>query len=117
MTAWTARGAMEWIGGGGRARAGGIAVRVVAAILGGYALGALLSAALAVALPPALAMGRADAVLTGMMAGLAGHAAAAIWVFAARSAARAVAGLLLAALPLAAMVLAGHWHATGRILP
>lgn len=113
MMAWTARGAMEWIGGGGRARAGGIAVRTVAAILGGYALGVLCSVALAVALP----LGRADAVLTGMMAGLAVHAAAAIWVFAARSAARAVAGLLLAALPLAAMAVIGHWHATGRILP
>ncbi|MBP0494964.1 DUF3649 domain-containing protein [Pararoseomonas indoligenes] len=98
---------------GGRWRAVGIAVRVAAAVLGGYALATLSSVALAVTLP----MARADAVLTGMMAGVAVHAASAIWVFAARSAARAWGGLLVAALPLAAMALLGQWQATGRILP
>ena len=112
MSIGAARGVMERLHGGG-ARAAGIAVRVAAAILGGYALAALCSVALAVTLP----MARADAVLTGMMAGLAVHAAAVVWAFAARNAARAWAGLLVAALPLGAAALLGQWYATGWILP
>lgn len=73
----------------------GIAARVLAAILGGYGLAALWAAASAVALP----MPREEAVLGGLLLGFLVHAGAAIWVFAARSAARATAGLLLAAVP------------------
>ena len=69
--------------------------RIVAAILGGYALAALSSVA-ALALP----MDRAQAVLTGMLASFAVYAGAVVWVFAVRSAWRAWAGLLTVAAPL-----------------
>ncbi len=85
----------------------------MAAIFGGYGLAALCSVAFAMALP----MPRADAVLTGMLAGLAVHAGAAIWVFAAPSAARAWTGLIAAAVPLAGVAMLGLWHTTGRMLP
>lgn len=69
--------------------------RIVAAIAGGYALAALTSAAaVALPLPPA------EAITTGMLLSFAVHATVVIGVFAARSARRAWAGLLLAALPL-----------------
>jgi len=75
-----------------------LASRILAALLGGYALGALTSvAALAFAASP---HGPAQAILGGMMLGLLVHAGTAIWVFSARSAARAWAGLVLVALPL-----------------
>ncbi|WP_186137209.1 DUF3649 domain-containing protein [Burkholderia gladioli] len=70
--------------------------RIVCAIGGGYALGALASVA-ALALPIAAP----QAVLTGMLASFAFYTGAVIWVFLARSATRAWAGLLAAALPLA----------------
>lgn len=81
--------------------------RIVAAILGGYALAALASVA-ALALPIA----RPQAVLTGMLASFALYAGAVIWVFAVRSATRAWVGLLMAAAVLmpAAWV---AWHAGG----
>ena len=69
--------------------------RIVAAIFGGYALAALTSVA-AVALP----MSRPEAVLTGLLLSFLVYALAVIWVFAVRSARRAWAGLLVAALPL-----------------
>lgn len=69
--------------------------RIVAALFGGYALAALASVA-AVALP----VSRSEAVLTGMLASFAVYAGAVIWVFAVRSAWRAWAGLVVAALPL-----------------
>ena len=69
--------------------------RIVAASLGGYALGALCSVA-ALALPAAMP----QAVLSGMMLSFLVTAAAVVWVFAARSALRAWLGLGLAALPL-----------------
>ncbi len=75
--------------------------RIVAAILGGYALAALASVA-ALALP----MSRPQAVLTGMLASFLIYTGAVIWVFAVRSAWRAWAGLLLAAVPL---LLAAGW--------
>ncbi len=95
------------------ARAVEIAARAIAAILGGYGLAVLCSVALAMVLP----MARADAVLTGMLAGLAVHAGSAIWVFAASSAARAWVGLLVAAVPLAATAMLGLWRTTGGMLP
>ena len=82
-------------------RAGPLAARIAGAIFGGYALGALASVA-ALALP----MSAPQAVVTGMLASFVFYAGAVIWVFLARSARRAWAGLLMAALPLA---LAAWW--------
>jgi hypothetical protein len=79
-----------------RARSvGPLLSRIVAAMFGGYALAALGSVA-ALALP----MDRPQAVITGMLASFALYAAAVVWVFAVRSARRAWAGLLIAAVPL-----------------
>jgi len=80
--------------------------RIVAALFGGYALGALASVA-ALAWP----VSRPQAILTGMMLSLWVYAGAAIWVFAARSATRAWAGIALCALPLSG--LAGYVAWTG----
>jgi len=85
----------------------------MAAIGGGYALASLVAVALALVLP----LDRMDAVLTGMMASLVVYAAAAIWVFAARSALRAWIGMIAAALPLAVLALLGHWQMAGQVLP
>ncbi|MFW7341588.1 DUF3649 domain-containing protein [Pollutimonas sp. H1-120] len=71
--------------------------RIVAAVFGGYALAALTSVA-ALVLP----MSKPQAVLTGMLASFIIYAGAVIWVFAARSALRAWAGLMAAAMPLLA---------------
>lgn len=76
-------------------RVGPLCSRIVAALFGGYALAALGSMA-ALALP----MDKPQAVLTGMLASFAIYAGAVVWVFAARSALRAWAGLLAAAVPL-----------------
>lgn len=74
--------------------------RIIAAILGGYALATLISlAALALPLPPS------EAVFTGMLFSFLVYAGTAIWVFAVRSARRAWAGLVLAALPLLGVTL------------
>jgi hypothetical protein len=81
--------------------AGPLISRTVAALFGGYALAALVSVA-ALALP----MSRPQAVLTGMLTSFLIYTGAVIWVFAVRSARRAWAGLLLAALPL---LLAASW--------
>lgn len=71
--------------------------RIVAALFGGYALGALTSvAALALPLAPS------EAAFTGMLASFLVYAGAVVWVFAVRSATRAWLGLLAAALPLLA---------------
>ncbi|RVT97995.1 DUF3649 domain-containing protein [Rhodovarius crocodyli] len=69
----------------------GIASRAIAAILGGYAVGALVSVACAVLLP----MFRSEAVATGMMLSFLAYAGVVIWVFAARNAWRAWAGVVL----------------------
>ncbi|CAA2109062.1 hypothetical protein VVAX_05333 [Variovorax paradoxus] len=69
--------------------------RIVAAIFGGYALAALTSVA-AVSLP----MARPEAVLTGLQLSFLVYALAVVWVFGARTAKRAWAGLLAAAAPL-----------------
>lgn len=69
--------------------------RILAALLGGYALAALSSVA-ALALP----LDGPQAVLTGMQASFLIYACAVLWVFAARSAVRAWAGLVIVALPL-----------------
>lgn len=69
--------------------------RIVAAIGGGYALAALVSVAVL-----ALPVSRPQAVIGGMLGSFAVYAAAVVWVFAVRSATRAWAGLVVAALPL-----------------
>lgn len=74
--------------------------RIIASLLGGYALAALTSlAALALPLPPS------EAVFTGMLFSFLVYAGTAIWVFAVRSARRAWAGLLVAGLPLLAIAM------------
>lgn len=77
-------------------RISALASRITAAMLGGYALAALTSIA-ALALP----MATPQAVLTGMQSSFAVYAGAVIWVFLARSATRAWAGLTMVAVPLA----------------
>lgn len=84
-----------------------LASRILAAMFGGYALAALASVA-ALALP----MARSEAVLTGMLLSFLVYTGAVIWVFAVRSARRAWAGLLVAALPLSAAA-ALVWHGAG----
>ena len=64
--------------------------RITAAALGGYALAHALPVAVGLALP----LGRADATLLAMQASFWVYVAAVMWAFAARSAARAWAGLL-----------------------
>ena len=76
-------------------RAGPLVSRIVAALGGGYVLAALFSVAVL-----ALPMARAQAVITGMLASFAIYTGAVIWVFAVRSAWRAWAGLVVAAVPL-----------------
>jgi hypothetical protein len=79
-----------------RVRATGPLVsRIVAALVGGYALAALFSVAVL-----ALPLSRPQAVLTGMLASFAIYAGAVIWVFAVRSALKAWAGLIIVAAPL-----------------
>ncbi len=90
--------------------AGPLAARILAAVFGGYALAALGSLA-ALALPT----DRPQAVLGGMQASFALYAAAVIWVFLARSATRAWAGLLLSALPLGLLAWLGLHGTTGGL--
>lgn len=90
----------------GCARWCAIASRVIAAVIGGYALAALFSVA-ALALP----VSRSEAVLTGMLYSFLVYAAAVIWVFAARTAAHAWAGLLVVAAPLSGICLMVWKHA------
>ncbi|MCZ2499341.1 DUF3649 domain-containing protein [Xylophilus sp. Kf1] len=79
---------------------GGVAVRALAAIGGGYLLSALVAAALALYLPT----DRMEASLTGSMVAVLLYPVVAMAVFAARSAGRAVAGLLLPCALLAVLV-------------
>ena len=77
--------------------AGPLISRIVAAVLGGYALAALASVAML-----ALPVSRAQAVLAGMLMSFAVYTGAVVWVFAVRSARRAWTGLLCVATPLMA---------------
>jgi hypothetical protein len=72
--------------------------RAAAAVLGGYALAALFAAATARLLP----LPRVEAVLPGTMLAFVVIPAVAIWAFLARSVARAWAGIVIAAMLLAA---------------
>lgn len=76
----------------------GVAMRVVAAILGGYAMAALASIVCATLLP----IGRAEGVLTGMLISFAVYAGTVVWVFAAGTALRAWIGMLIPMAVLAA---------------
>lgn len=90
----------------------GVAFRAVAAIVGGYVLSALCATALALWLP----LARAEAVTTGALVSFAVYAGAVVWVFAARSAGRAWAGLALPSAVLGAvlwLVLRGAAPAVG----
>lgn len=69
----------------------GIASRAAAAILGGYALAASVTAAASLLLP----LARADAVITATLLSFAVYACAVLWVFAARSAWRAWFGVAM----------------------
>jgi len=80
--------------------------RVLAASLGGYAVTALISAVLALALPLLSGASRADAVMIATMLSFAVYAIVAIWVFCARTALRAWVGLIGVALPAGLIVLA-----------
>jgi hypothetical protein len=73
--------------------------RIAAALFGGYVIAALASVAVL-----ALPMSKPQAVLTGMLASFLIYAAAVVWVFAVRSAARAWTGLLVVAAPLALII-------------
>lgn len=81
----------------------GVASRTLAALVGGYALGALVAVACALLLP----LARSEAVLIGMMLSFLAYAGAALWVFSAGNAWRAWAGVLLPCLLLAAASWAG----------
>lgn len=84
----------------------GVAVRAVAAIVGGYGVSALWATALAVYLPAA----RAEASLTGIMVAFVVYPCAVMWVFAAKSAARAWLGLCLLAVPPGAAMLVFYFR-------
>lgn len=66
-----------------------VASRALAAIVGGYVLSALVAIAMALWLP----LARAEAVITGTLASFVVYTCAVMWVFAARDAWRAWAGL------------------------
>jgi hypothetical protein len=79
--------------------------RVLAAVLGGYIVAALASVSLTLWVP----MGRADAVVTGMMTSFLAYLGAVIWCFACRSAWRAWLGLIVPSLALAAISGLAYW--------
>lgn len=74
---------------------GPLITRIVAALLGGYALAALSSVAML-----ALPMNKVQAVITGTLLSFLVYAGAVIWVFAVRSALKAWMGLIIVAVPL-----------------
>lgn len=76
-----------------------VASRALAAIFGGYGLAAAFCVCLALTLP----LDKSEAAIAGGVLGFIVYCAAVIWVFAARSALRAWAGVLLPALALAAV--------------
>jgi len=87
---------------------GGVAIRALTAIVGGYLLSALIAAVMSLYLPT----DRLEASLTGTMVAVAVYPCVAMWMFAVRSAGRAVAGLLLPCAVLGAVVLVHfYWGA------
>lgn len=75
----------------------GIASRIAAAAIGGYALAAAVAASAATALPGP----GSEAVLIGIMLGFVVYTGAMLWAFAARTPIRAWAGLLIPTLAFA----------------
>jgi hypothetical protein len=82
----------------------GVAVRFLAGVAGGYALSALLAAALALWLP----LTRVEAALTATMTALVAYPCAVMWCFATRSAWRATWGMAAASALPGALVLLSH---------
>lgn len=84
----------------------GIASRAIAAIVGGYALAAACTAALALTLP----MKPVDAVMTATLLSFVIYTCAAMWAFAARNALHAWLGIGLPALLCATgLLIVGAW--------
>lgn len=83
-----------------------VASRAIAGALGGYALASLVTAVLSLALPLLTGTSRASALLTATMLSFAVYALAVVWVFSARSALRAWAGLAIASAVFGAALLA-----------
>jgi hypothetical protein len=79
----------------------GVASRALAAIVGGYALSALVATVSAIWFPGT----RAEAAIFGMLISFVIYTLAVMWVFAVRSAWRAWLGLLLPSVPLTLAVL------------
>lgn len=77
-----------------------VASRALAAIVGGYALTALATFALALFLP----MSRAEASMTATLLSFAIYTCAVIWVFATRTASRAWIGIVAPSLALGALI-------------
>ena len=77
-----------------------VASRAIAAILGGYALTALATFALAAFLP----LSRAEASMTATLASFLIYTCVVIWVFATRTAWRAWAGIIVSMVVLGALV-------------
>ncbi|GFE81427.1 iron transporter [Steroidobacter agaridevorans] len=77
-----------------------VASRALAAIIGGYALTALATFALAIFLP----MSRAEASMTATLASFLIYACVVLWVFATRTAWRAWAGIIGSTVVLGALV-------------
>lgn len=77
----------------------GILARILAAMVGGYGL----AAAVTLGLPALLPLPKAEALATAMMLSFALCCCAILWAFAARTAWRAWAGILLPTLLLAAL--------------
>lgn len=78
----------------------GVASRAAAAIVGGYALSALVATVSAIYFPST----RTEAAIFGMLLSFVIYVMAVMWVFAVRTALRAWMGLLLPAIPLAIAV-------------
>ncbi len=87
-------------------RIGGLLLRILSGIGGGYAVAALSTILLSLTLP----MARSEAVLTATMASFAVHAAAIVWAFAARDALRALTGVAAAAVLLILVLYALQGH-------
>lgn len=78
----------------------GVASRALAAIVGGYALSALVATFCAIYYPST----RAEAAIFGMLASFVVYTCAVMWVFAVRTALKAWLGLILPSIPLAIAV-------------
>jgi len=87
----------------------GVAVRAMAAIFGGYLLSALSAGVLALVLPGE----RLEAAVMSTLLAFVVYPCAVMWVFAARTAARAVVGLLLPCAALGAVLLAHFYLGAG----